>query len=90
MATFHQDQQLLGGLQIREHATVVDLCSKPTGGTYSDRKFSARAKETIAAVRDSVGLGPWKSVPRRSQELCMTRESVRRDLTVDNTHTKSK
>lgn len=67
----------------REHGTVVDLCSKATGGTYSGRKKSARTEENIAAVRDSVGRSPRKSVHRRSQELGMTRESLRRVLTSD-------
>ena len=34
-------------------------------------------------MRDSVGRSPRKSVRRRSQELGMTRESVRRVLTSD-------
>ena len=69
--------------KFREHGTVVDLCSKATGGTYSGRKKSARTEENIAAVRDSVGRSPRKSVRRRSQELGMTRESLRRVLTSD-------
>jgi len=52
----------------------VDLCSKATGGTYSGRKKSARTEENIAAVRNSV---------ERSQELGMTRKSLRRVLTSD-------
>ena len=63
--------------KFREHGTVVDLCSKATGGTYSGRKKSARTEENIAAVRNSVGRSPKKSVRRYSQELGMTRESLR-------------
>ena len=36
--------------KFREHGTVVDLCSKATGGTYSGRKKSARTEENIAAM----------------------------------------
>ena len=61
----------------------MDLCSKATGGTYSGRKKSARTEENIAAVRNSVGRSPKTSVRRRSQELGMTRESLRRVLTFD-------
>jgi len=68
--------------KFREHGTVVHLCSKATGGTYSGRK-SSRTEENIAAVRDSVGRSPRKSVRRRSQELRMTRESLWRVLTSD-------
>ena len=70
-------------MKFREHETVVDLCSKATGGTYSGRKKSARTEENIAAVRNSVGRSPKKSVRRRSQELRMTRESLRRVLMSD-------
>ena len=69
--------------KLREHGTVVDLCSKATGRIYSGRKKSARTEENIAAVRNSVGRSPKKSVRRRSQELGMTRESLRRVLTSD-------
>ena len=69
--------------KFREHGTVVDLCSKDTGETYSGRKKSARTEENIAAVRNSVGRSPKKSVRRCSQELGMTRESLRRVLTSD-------
>ena len=69
--------------KFREHGTVVDLSFKVTGGTYSGRKKSARTEENIAAVRNSVGRSPKKSVRRRSQELRMTRESLRRVLTSD-------
>ena len=58
--------------KFREHGTVVDLCSKATGGTYSGRKKSARTEENIAAVRNSVGC---------SQELGMARESLWHVLT---------
>ena len=69
--------------KFREHGTAVDLCFKATRGTYSGRKKSARTEENIAAVRNSVGHSPKKSVRRRSQELGMTRESLRRILTSD-------
>jgi len=46
-------------------------------------KKSARTEENIAAVRNSVGCSPKKSVRRRSQELEMTRESLRRVLVSD-------
>ena len=69
--------------KFREHGNVVDLCSKATRGTYSSRKKSARTEENITAVRNSVGRSPKKSVRRRSQELGMTRESLRRVLTSD-------
>ena len=69
--------------KFREHGTVVDLCSKATGGTYSGRKKSARTVDNIAAVRNTVGRSPKKSVGRRSQELGMTKESLRRVLTSD-------
>ena len=69
--------------KFREHGTVVDLCSKATRGTYSGRKKCARTEENMAAVRNSVGRSPKKSVRRRSQKLGMTRESLRRVLTSD-------
>ena len=69
--------------KFREHGTVVDLCSKATGGTYSGRKKSARTEENIAAVKNSVGRSPKKSVRRCSQELGMTRESLQCVLTSD-------
>ena len=69
--------------KFREHGTVVDLSSKATGGTYSGRKESARTEENNAAVRNSVGRSPKKSVRGRSQVLGMTRESLRCVLTSD-------
>ena len=69
--------------KFREYGTVVDLCSKATSGTYLSRKKSARTEENIAAVRNSVGRSPKKSVRRHSQELGMTRELLRRVLTSD-------
>ena len=50
----------------------MHLCSKATGGTYSGRKKSARTEENIAAVRDSVGRSPRKSVPRTQNDKGVT------------------
>jgi len=36
--------------KFREHGTVVHLCSKATGGTYSGRKKSSRTEKNIAAL----------------------------------------
>ena len=69
--------------KFREYGIVVHLCSKATEGTFSGRKRSARTEENIAPVRNSVGRNPKKSVLRRSQELGMTMESLRRVLTSD-------
>lgn len=71
------------GYEVQRAGTLVNLYSKATGETYSGRKKSARTEENIAAVRNSVGRSPKKSVRRRSQELVMTRESLRRVLTSD-------
>lgn len=57
--------------KFRELGTVVDLCSKATGITYPGRKKSARTEEKIAAVSDSVGRSPSKSL-RRHNEMTKT------------------
>ena len=41
----------------REHGTVLDLCSKATGGNL----FRQEKEKNIAAVRDSVGHSPRKT-----------------------------
>ena len=54
--------------KFREHGTVVNLCSKATGGPYSGRKKSARTEENITAARDSVICSP-RNGPRTHQIL---------------------
>ena len=54
--------------------------SKGITDTYSGRKVSARTERNIDAVRNSVGHSPKKSLRRRSRELGISRESLRRVL----------
>ena len=48
--------------------------------TYSVRPKSARSQENINPIRDSIGRSPRKSLRRSSQELGISRESIRRIL----------
>ena len=69
--------------KFREHGTVQNLNSKGLRDTYSGRSASARTERNIDAVQDSVGRSPKKSLRRRSQELGISRESLRRILKSD-------
>ena len=69
--------------KFREHGTVQNLNSKGITDTYSGRKVSARTERNIDAVRNSVGHSPKKLLRRRSQELGISRESLRRVLKAD-------
>ena len=69
--------------KFREHGTVQNLNSKGITDTYSGREVSARTERNIDAVRNSVGHSPKKSLRRRSQELGISRESLRRVLKAD-------
>ena len=51
--------------------------------SHSGRPKSSRTPHNVAAVRDSVVHSPSKSVCRRSQELGINRESMRRILIAD-------
>ena len=69
--------------KFREYGTVQNLNSKGLRDTYSGRRVSARTERNIDAVRDSVGRSPKKSLQRRSQELGISRESLRHILKSD-------
>jgi len=71
--------------KFREHSTVQNLNSKGITDTYSGRRASARSKRNIntVPVRISVGRSPKKSLRRRSQELGISWESLRRVLKSD-------
>ena len=56
---------------------------KKSSAVKVGRKPTARSTENIAAVRDSVGRSPKKSVRRRSQDLGLNKSSVQRILTKD-------
>ena len=51
--------------------------------SHSGRPKSSRAPRKVAAVRDSVVRSPGKSLRRRSQELGINPEYVRRILVAD-------
>ena len=69
--------------KFREHGTVLNLNARGKRDTYSGRPKSARSQENIDAIRDSLGRSPRKSLRRRSQELGINRESIRRILVKD-------
>ena len=70
--------------KFRTHGTVHNLNRKDTSRqSYSGRPKSSRTPHNVAAVRDSVVRSPSKFVRRRSQELGINRESVRRILIAD-------
>ena len=70
--------------KFRTHGTVLNLNRKDTNRqSHSGRPKSSRAPSKVAAVRDSVVRSPGKSLRRRSQELRINRESVRRILIAD-------
>ena len=66
-----------------EHGTVQNFNSKGITDTHSGRRVSARTERNINEVRKSVGRSPKKSLRRRSQELGISRESLRRVLKSD-------
>ena len=57
--------------------TINDM-RKKSSAVKVGRKPTARSTENIAAVRDSVGRSPKKSVRRRSQDLGLNKSSVQR------------
>ena len=70
--------------KFRTHGTVHNLNRKDTNRqSHSGRPKTSRTPHNVAAVRDSVVHSPSKSVRRRSQELGINRESVRRILIAD-------
>ena len=69
--------------KFREHGTVLNLNAKGKRGTYSGRPKSARSQENIDAIRNSVSRSPRKSLRRRSQELGINRDSIRRIVVKD-------
>ena len=70
--------------KFRTHATVHNLNRKDTNRhSHSGRPKSSRTPHNVAALSDSVAHSPSKSVRRRSQELGINRESVRRILIAD-------
>ena len=70
--------------KFRAYGTVNNLNGKdPNRQSHSGRPKSSRSPHNVAAVRESVVRSPSKSVRRRSQELGIARESVRRILTTD-------
>jgi len=70
--------------KFRTHETVHNFNRKDTNRqSHSRRPKSSRTPHNVAAVRDSVVHSPNKSVRRRSQELGINQESVRRILIAD-------
>ena len=70
--------------KFRTHGTVHNLNRKDTSRqSYSGRPKSSRTPHNVGAARDSVVRSPSQSVRRRSQELGINRESVRRILITD-------
>ena len=70
--------------KFRTHGTVRNLNRKDTNRrSYSGQPKSSKTPHNVAAVRDSFVHSPSKSVRRRSQELGINRESVRRILIAD-------
>ena len=70
--------------KFRVFGSVNNLNSKhPNRYSHSGRRKSARTPENVDAIRDSVVRSPRKSVRRRSQELGINRETVRRILFTD-------
>ena len=68
--------------KFREHGTV-NLNAKGKRDTYSGRPRITRSQENIDAIRDSIGRRPRKLLRRRSQELGINCESIRRILVKD-------
>ena len=72
--------------KFRTHGTVHNLNRKDTNRqSHSGQPKSSRTPHNVAAVRVSVVHSPSNSVRRRSQELGINRESVRRILIADST-----
>ena len=69
--------------KFRTHGTLLNLNSKDTRQSHYGWPKSPRAPSKVAAVRDSVVCSPDKSLRRRSQELGINLESVRRILIAD-------
>ena len=69
--------------KFREHVTVQNFNSKGITDVHTSRRVSVRTERNINEVRKSVGRSPKKSVRRRSQELGISRESLRRVLKLD-------
>ena len=66
------------------HGTVHNINRKDTNRqSHSGRPKSSRTPHNVAAVIDSVVHSPSKSMRRRSQELGINREYVRRILIAD-------
>ena len=70
--------------KFRDHGTVNNLNSKDSNRiSHSGRPMSITTPQNVNAVRDSVVRSPSKSLRRRSQELEIPRELVRRILLKD-------
>lgn len=69
--------------KFRAHGTISNLNAKGNRATHSGRPKTVRTPANIAAVRDSVVRSPRKSIRRRSQELGLKKESVRKILIKD-------
>ena len=69
--------------KFRTHGTLLNLNAKGKRDTHSGRPKSSRTPENVRVVRGSVLHSPGRSVRRRSQELGIPRESVRRILIND-------
>ena len=74
----HKKEEFLTGLRSLKSMVSQNLNSKGIADTYSGRRASARTKRNINGVWTSVGRSPKKLLPRRSQELRTSRESLRR------------
>ena len=88
-ATVRRLRGILGRNEAPTESTVRRLMTKffETGSTADvkspGRPRSRRTEQNIALVRDSVAVSPMKSVRRRSQQLGLTRSSLRRILRYD-------
>ena len=69
--------------KFREHGTVQNFNSKGITDTHSVWRVSAGTERNTKGVRKSVGQSPKKSLRRHSQELGISRESLRRVLKSD-------
>ena len=78
----HPDKRLIHWWpqKFREHGAVLNLNAKGKKDTYSGQTKSEGSQENIDAT---IGRSPRKSLRRRSQELGISRESIKRILLKD-------
>lgn len=79
---FHQNHSFLSSQKVSSYWITSQQPDKAYN-TKNGRTKTARTPENVAAVRDSVGRSPKKSIRKRAQLLGLTRSSVQRILSVD-------